>query len=117
MRFWNLDLHRDLGTHRLSWRRLSVLIANLPKESATVREMLGAQFVEWSTTDWLLAGVIDVLQGANWQRGGGKGSRPKPVERPKSLPEIERKQREHAEAQDRVTRLRERRKEVNDGSR
>lgn len=83
-----------------------------------MREILGGEYVEWGTTDWLLAGVLDVLQGANWQRGGGKGQRPKPIPRPQSRPEIERKQREHAEAQQRVTRLRERRKEeVNDGSR
>lgn len=29
-----------------------------------------------------LGRVIDLLQGANWQRGGGKGPRPKPVKWP-----------------------------------
>ena len=94
-----------------------MLVANLPRESSTVREILGGEYVSWSTTDWLLAGVLDVLQGANWQRGNGKGSRPKPVVRPQSLAEQERKQREHADAQERVTRLRERREEVTGGSR
>lgn len=82
-----------------------------------MREILGGEYASWTTTDWLLAGVIDVLHGANWQRGGGKGTRPRPFPRPLSLPEQERKQREHADAQERVTRLRERRKEVDGGSR
>lgn len=36
----------------------------------------------WGSTEHLLAGVFDVLQGANWQRSGGKGTRPKPLQRP-----------------------------------
>lgn len=36
----------------------------------------------WSTSDYLLATAVDYLAGANWQRGGGKGRRPRPVERP-----------------------------------
>lgn len=36
----------------------------------------------WSVSDYLLAHVVDVLNMANWQRGGGKGSRPKPLQRP-----------------------------------
>lgn len=38
--------------------------------------------VRWSDTEHLLASILDVLAGANWQRGGGKGARPKPVKRP-----------------------------------
>lgn len=30
----------------------------------------------------LLALIADLLAGANWQRGGGKGQRPKPIPRP-----------------------------------
>lgn len=36
----------------------------------------------WETTDHLLAGILDALRAGNWQRGHGKGSRPKPVKRP-----------------------------------
>lgn len=36
----------------------------------------------WTDHEYLLAGILDLLAGANWQRGGGKGSRPKPVKRP-----------------------------------
>lgn len=41
-----------------------------------------APMAAWSTTDHLLAHVVDAARGANWQRGGGKGPRPKPVPRP-----------------------------------
>lgn len=30
----------------------------------------------------LLALIADLLAGANWQRSGGKGQRPKPIPRP-----------------------------------
>lgn len=36
----------------------------------------------WTTGEHLTAVVADVLAGANWQRGGGKGAQPKPVPRP-----------------------------------
>ncbi len=110
-------MHCDLGTDRLSWRRLGVLIANLPPESATVREIVGAEYGSWTTTDFLLAGVIDVLNGANWQRGGGKGSRPKPLPRPKSLAQLERERVDRERNEARVRALREQRKEVTGGDR
>lgn len=116
MRFWNLDLHRDLGTDRLSWRRLSVLIAHLPDGSSTRAELVGHDYASWGVSEHLLAVAIDVLQGANWQRGGGKGSRPKPLPRPKSKPEQERREREHAEHGARLKRLREERKGASSGS-
>lgn len=36
----------------------------------------------WTLNDHLLAGAVDALRGANWQRGGAKGSKPKPIPRP-----------------------------------
>lgn len=37
----------------------------------------------WTTADYMLAAVIDLLAGANWQRAGKKNApRPKPVPRP-----------------------------------
>lgn len=36
----------------------------------------------WNVSDHLLASVLDTLRGANWQRGGGKGSKPKAIPRP-----------------------------------
>lgn len=44
--------------------------------------MLDPQGAGWGITEHLLAASVDVLQGANWQRGGGKGTKPKPLPRP-----------------------------------
>jgi hypothetical protein len=43
--------------------------------------------------EYQLANITDVLLGANWQRGGGKGQRPKPVHRPD--PRAEKRNREY----------------------
>ena len=43
--------------------------------------MLG-EHADWTLTDHLLAVVADQLAIANWQRGGGKSKRPKPIPRP-----------------------------------
>lgn len=59
-----------------------MLVRHLPPESDTARAELGP-VVDWSTTDHLLANVLDVLVEANWQRAGDKKvPHPKPVERP-----------------------------------
>jgi len=79
-RFYRVDL-RDLGGS-LSWRRLGVLIAGLPREAATVRLMVG-EAADWGAAEHLLAAAVDALHAANWQRGARKGSqRPKPIRRP-----------------------------------
>jgi hypothetical protein len=36
----------------------------------------------WGPAENMLAATVDLLQAANWQRSGGKGSRPKPWPRP-----------------------------------
>ena len=36
----------------------------------------------WSLDAQLLALIADILQAANYQRGGGKGKRPTPIPRP-----------------------------------
>ncbi|MFE6100708.1 hypothetical protein ACFVQ4_12160 [Streptomyces laurentii] len=56
-----LDWHR--GT--LSSRRLSVLIKNLPNDSAVLRELHG-ESADWSVGDHLLAAAVDHLAVANW---------------------------------------------------
>lgn len=60
------------------------MAANLPRDSASILAVQPRAEIEtWDTSAYLLAQVVDSLAGANWQRSGGKGSRPKPVPRPK----------------------------------
>ncbi|MEU1513974.1 hypothetical protein ABZ490_17740 [Streptomyces sp. NPDC005811] len=78
-----LDWHRD----RLSARRLAVLVAQLPRDSALNRELHG-DAAEWSVTDHLLAAVVDHLAAANWMFAsvnsdeGDQPDPPVPVPRP-----------------------------------
>lgn len=66
---------------RQPWRRLIALARQLPPSSPWVlRETNGES--AWQIQEQLLALAVDVLALANWQRGGGKGRRPKPIERP-----------------------------------
>ncbi len=37
---------------------------------------------EWTVDTYRRASTVDLLAGANWQRSGGKGKRPKPIARP-----------------------------------
>lgn len=75
-----LDLN-ELGTEPFDWRRFRAVVTNLPRTSALARSMHG-EAVAWDTTDHLLAAAVDALNAGNWQRGGGKGRRPKPIPRP-----------------------------------
>jgi hypothetical protein len=58
--------------------------------------------VDWSVTDYLLARVAHLLAGANWQRSGGKGPKPKPVKLPDAKSARDRK----AAGEDTARRLR-----------
>lgn len=81
MRFYNIDLG-DLVTGRLTWRRLGVLVQQLPADSATVRARIGPS-AAWTTSEHLLALIADRLGIANWQRQGKRTSkRPQPLPRP-----------------------------------
>lgn len=82
-----LGLRLDwLGTRRLSWRDLLVLVRQSPATSALTRAVVGPEVAAWNAgvvTADLLAVVVDALQIANWQRAGKKaGPRPKPLKRP-----------------------------------
>lgn len=78
---WRLD---DVG-RRLSWLDLKAVI-NLRRDDSALSRSLNPDW-RWTLDTQLLAGVADLLAGANWQRGGGKGERPKPLERPGFRPE------------------------------
>ena len=84
-RFHHVNLFADLGTDRLTWRRLDVLLRHLPRESSFV-QAVGGDAARWSDSEHLLAGVIDVLQVGNYltTRAHFKGNppKPKPIRRP-----------------------------------
>lgn len=82
LRVYGIDLMTDLGTPRLDWRRLGELVDHLPRDSALNRSRFGDSVIDWTTETELLAAAVDRLAAANYQRGGGKGSKPKPVKRP-----------------------------------
>lgn len=69
------------GTDRLNWRDVQVVILEADQGSAIARCELG-ESAFWSVDTHLLAGVLDALNGANFQRSGGRGKRPEPVPRP-----------------------------------
>jgi hypothetical protein len=46
----------------------------------------------WGVSEHLQATIVDVLMGANWQRGGGKGQRPTPISRPDARTEKRRRE-------------------------
>ena len=91
------DLHRFYGVRlgkalysaeaveRYSARELLVRIQALPAESALRRRQAGPN-AEWDLQSLLLRRIDHSLQGANWQRGGGKGRKPKPVDLPGTKP-------------------------------
>ena len=79
---------RDIGTGRTNWCDIHAVLTTLHHTSATSRAINGPD-AEWGLTDHLLALVIDTTQIGNWQRSGGKGSKPKPIKRPGSGPRLE----------------------------
>lgn len=107
LRYYQRDL-ADVTTGRLSWRRLRVLLRYLPEDSATAREVRGTPY--WSQADHLLAGVHDLLAGANWQRAvmtTPKGRPRPPVPKPHPRPgDVVRKPREVTAQQLRAWRAR-----------
>lgn len=72
---------QDVFTGRCSWRRLTNLVVHLGTPHAT-RDALGDDSAPWGLQELLLAAVIDQLRAGNWQRAGGKGTKPKPIPRP-----------------------------------
>ncbi|MCG5460852.1 hypothetical protein MED01_004278 [Micromonospora sp. MED01] len=72
-------------------RELLVLVRHLPPDSPLGIALHG-EAGRWSTTDHLLASTVELLAGANWQRGGGKGSKPKPLPRPDARAEKRRRE-------------------------
>lgn len=59
-----------------------MLVVAGPPDTAINREVYGA-WGQWTVLHELLALAVDVLQIGNWQRGGGRGSRPRRLTRPR----------------------------------
>lgn len=77
----------------MSFRRLKILIGQLPVESATMTELAKnappadpsrpVNHGRWSRVMFMLADLIDAEHGAAWQRAGDpNAARPEPVSRP-----------------------------------
>ena len=77
-----LGLRLDwLGSERLSWRDLLVVIRQSPRGSAMNRALDPDH--TWGLAEQLLAANFDALRVGIWQRGQGKrGDYPEPLERP-----------------------------------
>src|SRR5699024_8620593 len=65
------------GTDRLNWRDVQVVVLEADQGSAIARHELG-EAAFWTVDTHRLAGVLDALNGANFQRGGDRGKRPEP---------------------------------------
>lgn len=92
--FRGIDL-RDLWRGDLTWRRLAVLVAALPPESATktaIRDSMTPEQLAslptssghgpWSNSELLLAAVVDRLSLLLWQNSRSKSKQPPPIPRP-----------------------------------
>lgn len=70
---------RWLGTQELTWRDLIVIVRNSPE----IRTAVVGEDDAWGLREQLLAGLFDLLNVANWQRGGDDSKpRPEPLKRP-----------------------------------
>lgn len=97
-----------------TWADLRDFIKFLPPnaESAVFRSSYPKSY--WWTADHdFLSAILNALQWSNWQRGGGKGDKPKPVKRPKEDPKQGPKSLDELEARKQA--VKKRRKAVADG--
>lgn len=90
-RFYGLHIGL-IGTEELTYGRFRTLLFALPRESLFMQETLGEP-ARWSTTDYLLANVLDAVSMAvhalqsRWRRKGSKAPRWKPFPRPGDKPD------------------------------
>lgn len=71
----------------MPWPVLRDFLTHLPPtgESAVFRAQ-HPQSWWWTPELDFIGAVLTAIQWGNWQRGGGKGDKPKPVKRPKEKP-------------------------------
>lgn len=73
------------GTDRLTWRDLQVHITGCAQDRhSRLYAAVNPHLVDRTTDTELLVSILHALEGANWQRSGGKGSAPKRAELPKA---------------------------------
>lgn len=76
---------RWLGSSRLTWEDLRVIVAQSPPGSPLHRakDDTRAAWDSGAVSAYLLAVIADQIAGGNWQRAGRKNApKPKPIERP-----------------------------------
>ena len=73
----------DIGESWFTWRDFRDFVNNLPPtgDSALYRARYPKSWW-WHPAFDFLAAILNTLQWANWQRGGGRGDKPKPIKRP-----------------------------------
>ena len=77
-----IGLHRrDVGSVRLSWSELKLFIQYAGTDSAFYRAKFPKSH-QWDVQTEFLSAILNVLQWANWQRGGGKSEKPEWIKRP-----------------------------------
>lgn len=70
------------GTDRLNWRDLLVIVRESGRDTAAFRQAHG-EHAEWGMGEYLLASILDGVNGLIWQGGGDKNAKkPDPVPRP-----------------------------------
>jgi len=76
----------DVG-ERLSWNDLRDFVTHLPPTAGSAfYRKTHPQSWWWTPELDFLGAVLSAVQWGNWQRGGGKGDKPKQVKRPVDKP-------------------------------
>ncbi len=81
---------RDLGSERLSWRDLKVIITRMPQHISALAAERNPNDSPWGLREHLLAELTDIQRLALWTKtkdGAKNRNRPKPIERPGRRPE------------------------------
>jgi hypothetical protein len=75
----------DLGSGRLSWRDLKVIVTRMPPQKSALQQELASQDAGWTLTNHLLAEAVDSLHLLLWAKtkdGYKNRNRPHPIQRP-----------------------------------
>lgn len=82
---------RDLGTEKLSWRDLWVIVTQQDPAVSATHRALNPDDAPWNMHTFLLAETVDTLRTLVWfkTKDGQKGrKRPKPIPRPGYRPKV-----------------------------